>query len=157
MLQWNSVERMIGWESVNLKDRELSGKVHSAVYHQCQRRGYAAPADVLIEIGVLSKQKYEEWRFGKIPYLEQACTCNLRQLSAIIRQIRRYAEKSGLKPSFCYYKRWGVKKKQGHKSVIPLRLSKSGKPEIEKAYATHYVDIKKIEQLKKDTQDRHTE
>lgn len=25
----------IGWESVNLKDRELSGKVHSAVYHQC--------------------------------------------------------------------------------------------------------------------------
>lgn len=59
MLQWNSVERMIGWESVNLKDRELSGKVHSAVYHQCQRRGYAAPADVLIEIGVLSKQKYE--------------------------------------------------------------------------------------------------
>ena len=146
---------MIGWESVNLKDRELSGKVHSAVYHQCQRREYATPADVLIEIGVLSKQKYEEWRFGKIPYLEQACTCNLRQLSAIIRQIRRYAEKSGLKPSFCYYKRWGVKKEQGHKSVIPLR--KSGKPEIKKAYATHHLDIKKIEQLKKDTQDRNTE
>ena len=72
-------------------------------------------------------------------------------------QIRRYAQKTGLKPSFCYYKRWGVKKKHGHRPVILLRFSKSGKPEIEKAYATHYVDIKKIEQLKKDTQDRPTE
>ncbi|SRR5699024_4576680 len=148
---------MAGWESVSLKDSELSRKAHAAVYHQCQRRGYAAPVDVLMEIGVLPKQKYEEWRFGKIPYLEQVCTCNLRKLSVIMGQIRRYAQKTGLKPSFCYYKRWGVKKKHGHRPVIPLRFSKSGKPEIEKAYATHYVDIKKIEQLKKDTQDRPTE
>lgn len=148
---------MAGWESVSLKDSELSRKVHAAVYHQCRRRGYAAPVDVLMEIGVLPKQKYEEWRFGKIPYLEQVCTCNLRKLSVIMGQIRRYAQKTGLKPSFCYYKRWGVKKKHGHRPVIPFRFSKSGKPEIEKAYATHYVDIKKIEQLKKDTQDRPTE
>lgn len=140
-----------------MKDSEFIGRVHSAVYHQCQQRGYAAPVDVLMEIGVLPKQKYEEWRFGKIPYLELICTCNLRQLSVIMRQIRRYAEKSGLKPSFCYYKQWGVKKKQGRKPVIPLRFSKSGKPEIEKAYATHYVDVKRIEQLKKDAQDRLTE
>ena len=148
---------MAGWESVSLKDSELSRKAHAAVYPQCQRRGYAAPVDVLMEIGVLPKQKYEEWRFGKIPYLEQVCTCNLRKLSVIMGQIRRYAQKTGLKPSFCYYKRWGVKKKHGHRPVILLRFSKSGKPEIEKAYATHYVDIKKIEQLKKDTQDRPTE
>ena len=134
-----------------MRDSELAGKVHSAVYHQCQRRGYAAPVDVLMEIGVLPKQKYEEWRYGKIPYLEQVCTCNLRQLSAVMGQIRRYAQKTGLKPSFCYYKRWGVKKKHGHK----LRFSKSGKPEIERAYATHYVDSKRIEQLKKEAENRH--
>lgn len=157
MLQWVSVERIIKWESVKLKDSEFIGRVHSAVYHQCHQRGYATPVDVLVEIGVLPKQKYEEWRFGKIPYLELVCTCNLRQLSVIMGQIRRYAEKSGLKPSFCYYKQWGIKKKQGHKPVIPLRFSKSGKPEIEKAYATHYVDVKRIEQLKKDAQDRLTE
>lgn len=61
--------------------------------------------------------------------------------------------KTGLKPSFCYYKRWGVKKKRGHRQVIPLRFSKSGRPEIERAYATHYVDSKRIEQLKKEEQD----
>ena len=55
-----------------------------------------------------------------------------------------------LKTSFCYYKQWGVKKKngQGHKPVIPLRFSKSGNPEIEKWYATHFVDTKRIALLK---------
>lgn len=61
-----------------MRDSELAGKVHSAVCHQCQQRGYAAPVDVLMEIGVLPKQKYEEWRLGKISYLEQVCSCNLR-------------------------------------------------------------------------------
>ena len=42
-----------------------------------------------------------------------------------------------------------MKKKQGHKPVIPLRFSKSGNPEIERAYATHYVDLGRVEQLKK--------
>ena len=65
-------------------------------------------------------------------------------------QLRVYAQTTGLKPSLCYYKQWGVKKKngQGHKPVIPLRFSKSGNPEIEKWYATHFVDTKRIAVLK---------
>ena len=129
-----------------MNDKELIGKVHSSMYHQCQKRGYAAPVDVLMEIGVLPKKKYEEWRFGRVDYLERVCTVNLRKLS----QMRVYAQKSGLKPSFCYYKRWGVKKKngQGHKPVIPLRFSKSGDAEIERWYATHFVDSRQIARLK---------
>ena len=69
-------------------------------------------------------------------------------------QIRSYVKQTNLKPSFCYYKRWGVKKKQGHKAAIPLRFSKSGNPEIERAYATHYVDTDRIEQLKKERQEK---
>lgn len=138
-----------------VKESELIGKVHSAVYHQCQQRGYAAPADVLVDIGTLPKQKYEDWRFGKVRYLEAACTCNLKKLSFIMKQIRAYAKKAGLKPSFCYYKRWGVKKKHGQKPVIPLRFSKSGNPEIEKAYATHYADLGRIEQIKKEKREQN--
>lgn len=135
-----------------MKDSELIGKVHSSVYHQCQKRGYAAPVDVLMDVGVLDKKKYEDWRFGRIPYLEAACTCNLRQLSFIMSQIRAYTKKAGYKPSLCYYKQWGTKKKtgQGHKPVRQLRFSKSGNPEIEKAYATHYVDGQIIEKLKEE-------
>lgn len=94
-----------------MNEKELIGKVHSAVYHQCQRRGYAAPVDVLMEVGVLQKQKYEDWRFGRVDYLERVCTVNLRKLSFIMRQMRVCAQKSGLKSSFCYYKQWGVKRK----------------------------------------------
>lgn len=120
------------------------------MYHQCQRRGYAAPVDVLIVAGVLSKQRYEDWRFGRVSYLEAACTANLRQLSLIMHQMRVYAQKNNWGPSFCFYKQLGVKKKngQGHKPVFPLRFSKSGNPEIEKWYAIHFVDSKRIAELK---------
>lgn len=133
-----------------MNNADLIKKVNDSVYQQCQRRGYAAPVDVLMDIGILPKQKYEDWRFGKVDYLERVCTVNLNKLSSVLHQMRVYAKKADLKPSFCYYKRWGVKKKggQGKKPVIPLRFSKSGDPEIEKWYATHFVDTKQIAALK---------
>ena len=83
-----------------MNEKELIGRIHSAMYQQCQRRGYAAPVDVMMEIGVLPKQKYEDWRFGRVDYLERVCTVNLKKLSFIMRQMRLYAKKAGLKPSF---------------------------------------------------------
>lgn len=133
-----------------MTDAELIGKVHSSMYHQCQKRGYAAPVDVLLEVGVLPKQKYEGWRHGRVDYLERVCTVNLRKLSFIMHQLRVYAQKNNLKPSVTVYKQWAVKKKngQGHTPVIRLRFSKSGDAEIEKWYATHYVDGSRITELK---------
>lgn len=32
-----------------MNEKELIGKVHSSVYHQCQRRGYAAPVETRIQ------------------------------------------------------------------------------------------------------------
>ncbi len=40
-----------------MKDGELIGKVHNSVYQQCRKRGYAAPADVLMDVGILQKRK----------------------------------------------------------------------------------------------------
>lgn len=54
------IQRKKKYGDSTMNDDELIGKVHSAMYHQCQERGYAAPVDVLMDIGVLSKQKYEE-------------------------------------------------------------------------------------------------
>jgi hypothetical protein len=90
-----------------MNDGELIGKVHSAMYHQCQARGYAAPVDVLMDIDVLPKQKYEEWRFGRIPYLEAVCTVNLRKLSFIMHQMRVYAKKKRLTHLFAITKSGG--------------------------------------------------
>jgi hypothetical protein len=105
--------------------------------------------DVLMDIGVLSKKQYEDWRNGRVQYLEAVCSVNLHQLSAIMREMRVYAKDHDLKPSFCYYKQWGTKKKFGQrKPVVPLRFSKTGKPEIERSYATHFVDSRRIAELK---------
>ena len=133
-----------------MNNKELIEKVQSAIAHQCKQRGYAAPVDVLMAVGVLTKQNYEDWRFGRVDYLERVCTVNLSKLSFIMHQIQEYAKKTGLKPSFCYYKRWNVKKKsgQGKRPVIPLRFSKSGANEIERCYAIHFVDSKRMEVLK---------
>ena len=133
-----------------MNNQELVAKVNSSMYRQCRDRGFATPVDVLIDIGVLQKDKYEDWRFGRISYLERVCTINLHKLSTVRHQMRVYAQKAGLKPSFCYYKQWGTKKKggQGRKPVIPLRFSKSGNPDVERWYATHFVDSKRIAELK---------
>lgn len=66
-----------------MTDRELTGKVHSTVYHQCQRRGYAAPVDVLMEIGVLPKEKYEDWRRGNTMSLRHLDRKGFIRLSSI--------------------------------------------------------------------------
>ena len=123
---------------------ELIKKVNISMSKQIDERGYAAAVDVLMDIGVLSRQNYEDWRFGRVPYLERVCTVDLSKLAAVNRQMKEFANGAGLKPSFCYYKQWGRKKR----SVIPLRFSKRGDPNIERAYATHYVSAYKIAKLK---------
>ena len=122
-------------------------KIHSSMYHQCQKRGYAAPVDVLTDIGVLRKQDYESWRNGRVDYLEIVCQCNLHKLSEIMNEVRTYARKNDLKPSETVYKQWGLNKK-GKKVVNRLRFSKSGDPGVEKGYSTHYVDGKRTAEIK---------
>lgn len=126
---------------MNDNDKALQAKVNSAMYTTIKQKGYAATVDVLMAIGVLSKADYENWRNGKVDYLERVCKVNLRKLSFINHEIRVYAGKHNLKPSFTVYKRWNVKKAsgQGRKPVIRLRFSKSGDEQIERLYATHYV------------------
>ncbi len=114
-----------------------SETIRSSMKEQCNRRGYAAPVDVLLDLGVLDKKKLENWQFGKVEYLERVCNVNLHKLSEIMKIIRTCAKELNLQPSFSDYRQWGAK---NHK----LRFSKSGDPGIEKNYATHYC-VKKAE------------
>lgn len=58
-------------EEMLLNDKELIGKVHSSMYQQLKRKGYATVIDVLMDLGILSKENYELWRNGKVSYLEK--------------------------------------------------------------------------------------
>ena len=114
--------------------RNIIDKINDSMYRQCKRRGFASPVDVMIDIGVLDKKKYDDWRHGRVPYLEAVCTVNLHKLSEIMKVMRAYAAANSLKPSYTDYRQVGAKDRK-------LRFSKSGNPTIENAYATHYVVI----------------
>lgn len=115
---------------------DMSVKINSSLYMQLQKNGVATRIQVFLDLGILSKEDVERWRFGKVDYLERVCKANLGTLSFIAKEIRAYGHKHKLKESFTYYKQWGLKDKNVKKK---LRFSKSGNPNIEKEYATHYV------------------
>ena len=109
--------------------KDMPSRIVDAMYRQIHSQGYAAPVDVLMDIGVLEKKKYDDWRAGRVPFLEAVCTAHLHKLSEMMKEIRSYAARAGLKPSVSSYKHKGK----------PLRFSKTGNQKIEEAYATHYV------------------
>ena len=81
-----------------MNDEELRARVHESMFRQCHMRGYAAPVDVLMEVGALSKKNYEDWRFGRADTLERVCSMNLSKLSTVLREMYACAKAQNLKP-----------------------------------------------------------
>lgn len=104
-----------------------------------REKGYAALVDVLMGVGKLSQEDYEKWRCRKVPYLERVVTINLSKLNHLLRTFQRDSKDRGLRPSKTVYKSWG----KGPKTT--LRFSKSGDPNVEEAYSTHFVKPKDTE------------
>ena len=113
----------------------LVGEVGNSMYHQINDTGYATAVQTLMDMQILSKEDYERWRNGQVPYLERVCKVNLKKLAAILQEMKRYATRNDLKPSFTFYKQWGRK----NKSTIKLKFTKTGNEYMENLYATHYV------------------
>ena len=130
---------------VAINNGEIIGKVHNSMYQQIKKSGVASPVQVLMDVGVLSSADLERWRFGKVDYLERVCKVNLSKLSFIMKEVRAYARKNDLKPSFTLYKQWGCK---GKTPTIKLRFSKHGVESVEKNYATHYISSKHFAEKK---------
>ena len=113
--------------------RELEQAALGAADRCLKARGYISIVDVLMELGKLSREDYESWRFRQVPFLERVIRANLAQLNAILRAVQTNSAEGKLKASWTAYKSWGKSKRQ------PLRFSKSGEPNLERAYATHYL------------------
>ncbi len=118
-------------------EKKIKQITHSLVYE----KGYVCAVDMLMRLGYLAKEHHEDWRFGRIPYLEKVCNVNLSKLSLISKLTRKFANELKLKPSFTVYKKYG----KGAKPI--LIFSKTRLPHIEETYATHYVDLKRINEI----------
>lgn len=111
----------------------LYQRIVRAVAAILQAGKVVAPVDVFIEMGLLEPKHLDDWRRGRVPYLEQTITCNLTRLSRLLRILRFHAHDLNLVPSVTAYMRWGKGPKQR------LRFTKTGDPRLEEAYARHFV------------------
>lgn len=131
---------------------ELSKRVEKASIKILNKYGFIAPVELLKSMTVLSDHNYQDWRFGKVPFLEKVCKVNLVKLSIILKELERFGMKNDLKPSFTAYVKWGNGQKKR------LRFSKSGDANLERAYATHYVRVaKNTKPLRYNEEDQKTD
>jgi len=112
---------------------ELSKKIEKHVNELLQEKKYVSSIDLLMKLDYLSKQDYENWRLGKIEFLEKACKVNLSKLSFVNKTLKAIGDELDLKKSWTAYMKHG----KGHKKQ--LRFSKTNNKNIENEYATHYI------------------
>lgn len=118
----------------NYQKDPLYPGVARAVAEILKTGNVVAPVDVLLQTQRISRQQYEDWRFGRIPYLERVCAGSLPKLNRLLRILDRHARAIGLTPTGTVYHKWG----RGGKRIV-LRFSKSGDKHLEAAYSRHYV------------------
>lgn len=121
---------------------DLKKRINEISNQLIVEKGYICSLDVLCELDIVNNKEINDWRFGKIPYLEKVCRKNLNALKFINLSIKRIAKEKHLKPSWTGYNKYG----KGPKTR--LIFSKSGIKSIERAYATHYVDVQRVKELK---------
>lgn len=123
----------------------LQSLVMKAAKQTLDRQGYVSPLEVMIALGWLHPIHAQDWRRGKVPFLEKVIQANLHKLTEAIKHLKQWSLSSGLKPSQTIYM------SHGRSSKIKLRFSKSGNPRIEQEYSTHYISAmltaKKIARL----------
>ena len=93
---------------------------------------FVSPVDVLVGLGWLPQIRLDEWRQGRVDALETVVSANLSKVSRSMAVFRRWAQEQGLSASETAYL-------ARTRDQRPLRFSRSGDPEIERAYRTHWV------------------
>jgi hypothetical protein len=121
----------------NYRQDPYYAKIVRVVEDLLREKGFVAPLELIIRMDLLSPESAENWRRGRVPYLERVIRCNLSKASRILRILRMHAHDLDLKPSSTVYKRWT----KGSRPL--LRFSKTGDHNIEAAYARHFVSPRK--------------
>jgi len=115
------------------RDDPLYPRIVRAVDQILARGKVVAPVDVLVSMSMLAPEHLEDWRRGRVPYLEKIIRGNLTRLSRLLRILRFHAHDLNLVPSITVYTRWG----KGPKTR--LRFSKNADRNLEESYARHFV------------------
>ena len=129
-----------------MNNADLDKEVKRLVRQNRYEKGFVCAVDILLQLDYLTKKDYEDWRFGRVDYLEKVCNVNLSKLTLINKLIRKHSTELDLKNSWTGYNQYGKGIKRR------LRFSKSRDKTIEDRYATHYIDKNRMIELKKKNQ-----
>lgn len=118
----------------NYRTDKMFPAIQKAVHDILQSSFVVAPVDVLQRTSRITKKQIEDWRFGRIDYLERIISGKLSQLSRFLRILEKHCLSMGLKPSQTVYTC------HGKKGTRPkLRFTKSEDRNLELAYSRHYI------------------
>ena len=131
---------------MTMNNKELEKKVKQVVSELSYLKGYVCSVDVLLKIGYITQNDYQNWRLGKIEYLEKVCNTNLQKLSTVNKLIRKFATEWSLEASWTGYNKYGKGPKKR------LIFSKTRDSKIEYAYATHYLNKIRMIELARERQ-----
>src|ERR1700678_1748747 len=112
---------------------ELEARVVRAADAALERQQYVSTIDMLGSMGLLQPVHVDRWRKGRIDCLEQMIQGNPDKISFSTQTFHQWAQKKSLKPSETPYLR------ETRAGTMPLQFTRSGDPEIEKRYRTHYL------------------
>ena len=113
--------------------RPLEERVVGAAEGALAEQGYVSIIDVLTRIGYLAPVHVDDWRKGRFACLEELIFVNPDKIANTMTLFREWAVNRNLKPSETAY----LARTTGPRR--DLQFSKSGDPEIERFYRTHYV------------------
>lgn len=109
----------------------LGRRVAAAARELLDRRGFVAPVEVLIEIGWLALGRVEDWRRGRVEYLEQVAAVGRDRLDEALRLLEQWVSAAGLRPDEVAYV-------AGTRDRRVLRFTAEADPRLERAYRTHH-------------------
>jgi hypothetical protein len=112
--------------------QDIQERVRRVAEQALAEQQYVRPIDVLLGLGWLAPSHLDQWRQGRVPYLEKVVQGNLGKISTAMAEFRRWARASGLTPSETAYVARTRDRQQ-------LRFSASADQSIEQAYRTHWV------------------
>ena len=111
----------------------LEHRVKRAAEHALADHKYVSAIDVLTGMGRLAPSNVEAWRKGRVDCLERVIQGSLAKISRSMSLFREWAIAQGLRPSETVYVR------RTRDGTVPLQFSRSGDPDIERSYGTHFV------------------
>jgi hypothetical protein len=111
----------------------IEKRVIEAANSILHEKKFVSVTDIFLHMGWLNSALVQDWRKGKVPYLERVIQTNLNKISRAIRFFQSWAKNNNLKPSeTAYLLKTGRTKRD-------LQFTKYGDENLERAYRTHYL------------------